>query len=479
MDEITRAASDVPLIVDLDGTLIKIDTLHEALVQLFSRKPVQGLRALVMLTRGRATFKAAIADHLLPDVATVPVDEAVIKEIKRARNDGRKVYLATAADQRFAEVFAHSIGQFDGVFASAEGINLKGEVKANRLVAAFGLHGFDYIGNSAADIPVWRAARTALVSGASSRLIQRLSSEAPAPIVLGARKFAIWPYISALRPHQWLKNGLVTLPAFAAHDFSISSLTTVLIAFASFCLSASSIYLVNDMLDLPHDRAHSEKRFRSIAAGLVPLSHAILLFGTTAALSIVLALMLPWAFIFTLMAYFGISMGYSLYLKRKLMIDVVALAMLYGIRVVAGGAATGIPLSHWLVGFCFFMFLSLALVKRTAEIMTLSPTSVEKIKGRGYRSEDRQTITSLAAASGFVGILVFALYINSQEVTARYANPDLLWGVCVILVYWLGRVYFLAGRGEMNQDPVIFAATDRISLLAGAIILAIVLVAAL
>lgn len=470
-------ARPVPLVVDLDGTLIKTDTLHEALVQLFSQKPIQALRTLPLLVHGRAAFKSAVADHVLPDVDTVPTNEAVFEAIAQAKKDGRKVYLATAADRRFAEAIANSIGKFDGVFASADGINLKGKTKADRLVAAFGMHGFDYIGNDAADIPAWRAARKALIAGAPSRLMRRLSGELPTAIALGTRTPPIKSYLLALRPHQWLKNGLVALPAIAAHDFTIGALITVLIAFTSFSLGASSIYLVNDMLDLPHDRAHPVKRHRSLAAGLVPVTHAILLFGLVAALSIALATLLPWAFMFTLIVYFAFSISYSLYLKRKLMVDVVALAALYGVRVSAGATATGIALSHWLIGFCFFIFLSLALVKRTSEITALTSTAVDKVKGRGYRSEDHQTVVALTAASGFVAVLIFALYISSPDVIALYRNPQLLWGICVILVYWLGRVYFLADRGEMHQDPVIFAATDRISLLAGMLILAILLAA--
>jgi 4-hydroxybenzoate polyprenyltransferase/phosphoserine phosphatase len=467
-----KAASDIPLVVDLDGTLIKIDSLHEALVQLFSRKPIQALRALLMLTHSRAAFKAAIADHILPDVSTIPVNELVLEAIKQARKEGRKVYLATAADQRFAKAIADSIGEFDGVFASEDGINLKGKAKADFLVGRFGARGFDYIGNAAADLPIWRVARTALVSGARPHVARGVSSELPATVVLGMRNFSIGPYLMALGLHQWLKNGLVALPAIAAHDFRVNSLIMVVAAMISFSLGASSIYLINDMLDLPHDRAHPHKRFRSLAAGTVPLSHAAALFGIAAGLSVALALMLPWAFMGVLVAYFSLSMSYSVYLKRKLMIDVVALAALYGIRVLAGGAASGVPLSHWLVGFCFFIFLSLALVKRTSEMMTLPEDSVDKIKGRGYRRMDLQTITALTAASGFVAVLVLALYINSPEVITLYRHAELLWGICVILVYWLGRVYFLAGRGEMNQDPIIFAATDRISLLAGVLVVA-------
>jgi 4-hydroxybenzoate polyprenyltransferase len=407
----------------------------------------------------------------------IPVDDSVLEAINQAREKGQKVYLATAADRRFAEVIANSIGKFDGVFASESGTNLKGQRKADCLIAAFGIHGFDYIGNDAADIPAWRAARTAFISGASSRLVQQLRAEFPGLLTLTLRRRTIGAYLRALRPHQWLKNTLVALPAIAAHDFSISGVSMVLITFISFSLAASSVYLVNDMLDVPHDRSHPEKRNRPLAAGLVPISHAVGLLGLAVTLSVTLGLLLPWTFMLALIAYFGLSMSYSLYLKRKLMIDVVALAALYGSRVLAGGAATGIVLSHWLVGFCFFIFLSLALVKRTAEMITLPANSVGNIKGRGYRREDLQTIPALTAASGFVAVLVLALYINSPDVRALYRNPELLWGACVILIYWLGRVYFLTGRGEMHQDPVIFAATDWVSLMAGSLIVVVFLAA--
>lgn len=471
------AASQIPLVVDLDGTLLKVDSLHEAFVEFLSKKPIHAVRALASLKQGRAAFKEAIADHVLPQAETLPVDEAVLDVMKRAREDGRKVYLATAADRRFAEAIADEIGAFDGVIASENGINLKGEVKAESLVARFGAHRFDYVGNDAADLPVWRAARSQLVAGASPHFAERVRSELPEAIVLGTRKPELGAYLRALRPHQWLKNGLVALPALAAHSFSVDGIITVLIAIASFSLGASSIYLVNDMLDLPHDRAHPAKRHRALAAGAVPLVHGIALFAVTAALSIALALLLPVAFIAILIVYMALSLSYSVYLKRKLMIDVVALAALYGIRVLAGGAAAGIALSHWLVGFCFFIFLSLALVKRTTEMMTLPQRSVGKIKGRGYRRMDLQTITALTAASGFVAVLVLALYINSPDVTTLYHRPELLWGVCLVLVYWLGRVCFITGRGEMHQDPVIFAVTDRISLIAGALVVAIFLAA--
>lgn len=472
-----KSAPDIPLVVDMDGTLIKVDSLHETFIQLLAKKPLQAFRALFALRDGRAAFKAAVADHALPDAETMPVDQAVLAAIKEAQQRGQKVYLATAADQRFGQQIADSIGGLDGAFASKDGVNLKGEAKARCLVEAFGEGGFDYVGNAKCDIPVWRSARTAVISGASARLTEQVRSEFPNAVVLSQRHRSMTSFLRALRPHQWLKNILLALPTFAAHDFSVGGLMTVAIAFVSFSFAASSIYLINDMLDLPHDRVHPEKRRRPIAAGLVTISEAVLLLGIVGSLSIGLALLLPWAFMAVLLTYLALSMGYAFYLKRKLMIDVVALGGLYGIRVVAGSVATGVVLSHWLVGFCFFIFLSLAMVKRTAEMVAQGPNTTDKIKGRGYRSEDLSTITALTAASGFVAVLVLALYINSPEVRALYRRPELLWGISMILVYWLGRVCFLTGRGEMEQDPVLFAATDRISLMSGALIVLLFLVA--
>jgi 4-hydroxybenzoate polyprenyltransferase len=469
--------ADVPLVVDLDGTLLKIDSLHEAIVQISTRKPLDSLHALLMLRSNRAAFKAAIANHVLPDAETVPVNHAVLEVIKQAKSDGREVYLATAADRRFAEVISSAIGLFDGVFASEDGINLKGKAKADRLVNAFGEHCFDYIGNATTDIPVWRMARVALISGATSRTVRRIRRKIPNVTSIGTRDPRLKNHLKALRPHQWLKNILVALPAVAGHAFNATSIVTVLIAFFSFSFAASSVYIVNDMIDLPYDRIHREKRHRPLAAGAIPRSDAIVLLALVIALSIGGALLLPRAFMLVLIVYLGLSMSYSLYLKRKLMIDVVALAALYGIRVLAGGAATGILLSHWLVGFCFFIFLSLALVKRASELIATPPISVGNIKGRGYRLEDIQTIIALTAASGFVSVLVLALYISSTEVSALYRRPEMLWGICIFLVYWLGRVLFLTMRGEMHQDPVVFAAIDRNSLLTGILVIAIFLVA--
>ena len=470
MDQKVETAADIPLVVDLDGTLIKVNSLHEAFVQLWAKRPLAAFRALFMLKQGRAAFKAAVAESVLPDVATIPFDEKVLGAIKEARAMGRKVYLATAANNRFATAIANSIGNIDGIFASDGKTNLKGKTKAERLVGAFGEHGFDYIGNSKADLPVWRAARKVLVTGARSTLVSRLTREQLTPKVLRTSDTDAVAYLRALRPHQWLKNLLLFLPAVAGHAFTEQALIPVLIAFVSFSLGASSIYLINDMVDLPHDRAHPEKRHRPFAAGVIPVSHGAICFFFVVALSLSLAFLLPPAFLIALAGYFLLSLSYSIYLKRRLMVDVVVLAALYGIRVLAGSAVTGIVLSQWLVGFCFFIFLSLALMKRTTEIIQLPKTNDDAIKGRGYRRTDLPVLNALTVASGFVGVLVLALYINSPDVTILYKRPELLWGICIALVYWLGRAFLLTGRGEMRQDPLIFATTDRNSLLIGLLV---------
>ena len=413
-----------------------------------------------------------------PDVGaalphTLPFNESVLDAIKEARRQGRRVYLATASDKRVAEIVADLVGGFYGVFASSPNVNLSGKAKADCLVKAFGERGFDYIGNAAADIPTWQAARTALVSGASAHLMWQLRDELPSVSELGQQETAIRPLFMSMRPHQWLKN----LPALTAHDFRINTLLTLVAAFMSFSLGASCIYLINDMLDLPHDRVHAEKRRRPLASGAISIVQALVLVCITIAVSSSLSMMLPWVFLLVLGIYLVLSLSYSAYLKRKLMVDVVALAALYGIRVLAGGAAVGNHLTDWLVGFCFFIFLSLALMKRTTEIMTQPEDSTSNVKGRGYRRADLPVLYGLTTTSGFVAVVVLALYINSPEVKVLYNRSEVLWGICVILVYWLGRAFFLTGRGEMRQDPVVFAATDRISLISSALFMAVFLLA--
>jgi 4-hydroxybenzoate polyprenyltransferase len=477
MDARAELNDRIPLVVDLDGTLSNVNPFHEAVLQFILRKPIPALQTLLRLKAGRAAFNFALAAQVNPDCDNLSINPDVLDTITQARREGRKVYLATAADKRFAEAVASSIGMFDGVFAAEHGISLKGKAKADRLVAAFGVSGFDYCGSAAAHIPIWREARHALISAAPSQLVKRLSLELPNLVVLSPREFSAKAAFFLTRPHQWLKNTLLFVPAIAAHQFDAGTLSLLLTAFISFSLVASSAYVFNDMLDLQHDRAHSEKRHRALAAGALSLSNCLALFFLLATSAIISALTLNWGFVLCLVGYYSLSISYSLYLKRKLMIDVVALAALYGIRVIAGGVATSIVPSDWMIAFCFFMFLSLALVKRATEMRASPATEFGNIPGRGYRRNDLPVISAMMIGSGLVGILVLGLYLNSPEVKLLYHRPFILWGICAILTYWMGRIFVLTERGEMRQDPVIFAATDWISQLAAGLIAAIFLVA--
>jgi hypothetical protein len=361
------AAVDVPLVVDMDGTLIKVDSLQEAFAQLLFRQPLQALRALLELKGGRAAFKAWVAAHVVPDAGTIPLEDSVVETIRQAKAKGRKVYLATAADRRFADLVATSVGHFDGVFASENGVNLKGRRKAEYIVQTFGRGGFDYIGNDAADIPVWREARTALISGASARDFQRYKTKVPGLISLNSRARAFADYVRVLRPQRWLKNVLVAIPALTALDFSAHTAEATLIAFLCFCFAASGVYVLNDCLDLQHDRGHFQKRHRPFAAGILQLRDGVWLAGLCMTLAAILSLALPVTSRFAVVAYIGGAVAYSLFARRIPGLDAIVLAALYGTRVWAGSAATDIALSLWVAILCAFVFLGMAFVRRSDE----------------------------------------------------------------------------------------------------------------
>lgn len=276
-------------------------------------------------------------------------------------------------------------------------------------------------------------------------------------------------YFRLLRPHQWLKNVLVFLPVLAAHMFTYPKLSAAAISFVSFCLCASGGYVVNDIIDRHRDAAHPKKKTRPLASGALSVPQALIACLVLFVAAFGLALLLPLGFVLILAGYLSFSVAYSILLKRKLVLDVIILAGLYGTRVVAGGAGCEIALSEWLVAFSFFLFLSLALVKRTSELVALPESNEDIVDGRGYFRSDLTSVMILSGASAFVSVLVFALYANSEHVRTLYTRPELLWAISALLVYWLSRTLILAGRGKIDQDPVVFAMTDRASLAAGAL----------
>jgi 4-hydroxybenzoate polyprenyltransferase/phosphoserine phosphatase len=470
-----EALREPPLVVDLDGTLILTDLLVESSFALLAAAPRRLPAVLAALARGRAALKARLAADVPLDLAGLPFNEDLLALLRAERARGRRIYLASAADQSYVQALADSLGLFDGIFASDGITNLKGAAKAAVLIAAFGRGGFDYAGNSSADLAVWQEARGVLAVNASPAVLRAVAARFPAARIIAPRKLAVRHYIQALRPHQWLKNLLLLLPGFAAHRFDAAMVLTSAIAFLSFSLCASSVYLLNDLLDLRHDRRHRSKRDRPFASGRVSMLHGVLMFAAAIVGAVVLARLLPLPFLAVLGAYYALTLAYSLALKRQPILDVITLAGLYGMRIVAGGAAVAVVLSPWLLAFSVFLFLCLALVKRSTELIDRAGHGGADPPGRGYRLADLAVLQTMAAASGYVAVLVFILYINSPAVAGLYGAAERLWAIPGILLYWLSRVLILTHRGEMHDDPVVFAARDRPSLACAALIAAAVL----
>jgi 4-hydroxybenzoate polyprenyltransferase/phosphoserine phosphatase len=468
-----HCSESLPLVVDVDGTLLKTDLLAESFLALLVSRPGEALRAICSLFHGKAHLKKRIADTVPLDIRSLPVNQEVLALVKEAIQEGRKVYLASASDRRYVEALAGHFDLFDGIFASDGKTNLRSEAKATVLCDAFGERGYDYIGNSAQDFAVWQKARVAIVAGASN-LVCEIAKQRFSQVRILHSKTGLRDYLKAMRVHQWLKNILIFVPVVTAHKLSLGHIIPAMIAFVSFSLCASSVYLLNDMFDLTNDRHHPVKRNRPLACGNVPLINGALLIPLLLAVAFALALLLPIPFICTLVAYYILTLAYSLWLKRIALIDVITLACLYGMRI-ASGAALGIMLSEWLVAFSVFLFLSLAMVKRCAELIDTIADGRGDPRGRGYVQRDIAAIENMASSSGYVAVLVLALYIHSPEVTTLYTHPQLLWGACLILIYWISRALLLTHRGEMHDDPVVFAVTDRPSLLCGVILTGLIL----
>jgi 4-hydroxybenzoate polyprenyltransferase len=459
-----RSFAERPLVVDIDGTLAKTDLLAESFFALMGADPLAALSACVSLRGGKAALKRHLAERAELDITTIPLHEDLVAFLRTEKARGRRLYLASAADRRYVEALAERLGLFDGLFASDGAINLKSGNKAQVLIEAFGDTGFDYVGNDYADLAVWRAANDVYVVDAPTRLVRKVTREFPGAIVLVPTRPRMGSYLRALRPHQWLKNLLIFVPLLAAHQFDLPDLARGFLAFVIFSLCASSVYLLNDLFDLRSDREHPSKRTRPFAAGDVSLIKGALLLVMALAAAAGASVTLPGRFIAVLGLYYAATFGYSVRLKRIAVLDVMVLACLYTLRLLAGGGAAKVPLSPWLISFSIFMFLSLALIKRCAELIDRQTRGKGDPIGRGYRLTDIPQLQTMAAASGYVATMVFGLYITHPDVALLYTHPNRLWGVPIVLLYWISRISMLTHRGEMHEDPVLFAAKDHVSL---------------
>ncbi|MEX3967956.1 UbiA family prenyltransferase [Paraburkholderia sp. EG286B] len=456
-----------PLVVDLDGTLIRSDVLIESGFAYLKSAPLRFYRPLMWLARGgKPALKAGLAENTNVDVTVLPYDAQVLDWLKAEREAGRPLVLATASHERYANAIADHLGLFDQTFATADGVNLSSQRKRDRLVAEFGEKNFDYAGNSHDDIAVWQSAARAYVVNPASGVERAARKIGNVERVIESRPPALKTWSKSLRLHQWLKNLLIFIPLLAAHKLAYPDLiVAALIAFFAFGLCASSVYLLNDMLDLEDDRHHPTKRKRPLASGALPLTWGLALFPVLLAGAFALtALFLPWRFAAVLLGYYALTLAYSMYLKRQVMVDVVVLAMLYTTRIIAGTAAIGGHLTFWLLAFSMFIFLSLALVKRYAELYSMQARGLAKTRGRGYVASDLSLISSLGTASGYLSVLVLAMYIQDGNTAHLYRHPQIIWLACPLLLYWVSRTWIIAHRGLMHDDPIVFAARDRVSL---------------
>lgn len=465
--EISRTAG-VALCVDLDGTLIATDLLFESLVLLIKRNPLYLLYLPLWLLRGKAALKSEIASRVTLNPAALPYSKELIGWLKSERDAGRSLWLCTAADVSLATRVAAHLDLFDGVIASEGGVNVAGAAKASLLVQRFGEGGFDYCGNELRDIAVWRHARGAIVVRGGASLERKVAEQMPVIRAFPVERNTLKATVRALRPHQWVKNILVLVPVAAAHRIgSGSSMAAGLLAVVAFCLCASSVYVLNDLLDLEADRAHSRKSKRPFAAGQLSILVGLFLAPALLIVAAIIAAFLPAKFILVLATYYVLTVAYSFRLKGVVLVDAVTLAGLYTLRVIAGAAAVAVPLSFWLLLFSVFLFLSLAFVKRFAELDVLRRQQRLRAAGRGYLIEDLSLLQSLGTASGYLSVLVLALYINSPEISALYHRPKVIWMLCVLMLYWISRIWLLAQRGQMHDDPIVFALKDRLSIAIG------------
>ena len=470
--------NQVPLCVDLDGTLVKSDTLIDSLLVLLRTNPALAFKLPAKVLHGKAAFKAFVSASVSLDVAHLPYNRPLLNFLQQQHAQGRKIFLATGADLSIAHAVAAHLGIFAAVLGSDGATNLTGANKLDRMRTLLGAGAFDYIGNHTPDLPLLAAAHQAMVANPSLRLrwgLKRLGIRPTRQFV--ERPHPLKSLLKAARPHQWAKNLLVFLPVLLSHKPRVALLLAALLAFACFSLSASATYIVNDLLDIDADRRHPRKHLRPFAAGDLSALAGLALVAVALLLALAGARLLPLPFGLLLLLYVATTLAYSLFLKRFALLDVFVLAGLYTLRLLAGGAATQTPVSHWLSGFSIFLFLSLAIVKRFAELENLRASSAPVKNGRGYLVADTEQMRAFGTASAFAAVVVFANYISGRDVEALYSQPRLLWLIVPLMILWLCRVWLLASRGDLNEDPVIFALTDRMSLLIGAAVAALALLA--
>ena len=474
---VEESVQAVTLYVDLDGTLTPTDTLLESIIQLAKHQPARLLRMPWWLLKGRAAFKEAVAGHVRIAVDRLPYHEALLAYLRSEREKGRRIVLATAAHISIARAVSVHLGVFDDVIATDNGRNLKGLTKLAACREGSG-GAFVYAGDSPADIPIWKSAQAAILVAVDSGTAETVRRDVPIEKEFAKVDIVRADWLRALRVHQWVKNLLLFVPLLTAFEFmDEQKLANMLEAFLAFSLVASATYVANDLWDLDNDRAHPHKRLRPLASGKIPILQGIVAAIGALILGLALASTVSTGFFLMLSLYLGLTFAYSWKLKEYVLIDVLALSLLYTFRILAGSVAIGVAASSWLLAFSAFMFLSLALAKRCSELTTLEQVGTATAHGRDYRVTDLAVLRPLGIGAALSAVVVFGLFINAPETQARYATPQMLWLAAIGLTYWLGRLWIMTARDEVRDDPVVYAITDHGSLLALLAIVATVVAA--
>ncbi|MEI6091538.1 MAG: UbiA family prenyltransferase [bacterium] len=469
-----------PLVIDLDNTLIKSDTLVESIVLLIKRNPLYVLVLPFWLMSGKAQFKSKIAEKAQLSVELLPYRTELIEYIQAEKTSGRTIVLATASNEKTALAVEEHLQIFDKVLFSDVNTNMKGQTKAIKLIELFGDKGFVYAGDSKSDLPVWQSAESAILVDCSARLKQKVLATTPIEKEFISNKNIFKLIIKEMRIYQWVKNLLVFLPLLLAHYIGNGDMwLSALKAFFAFGFAASSVYLLNDLLDLNSDRKHRSKRNRPFASGNLSPLYGLFLIPLLLLGAFLISLSLPTYFLLVLGAYLGVTLCYSFFVKRIYLLDILVLAGLYTLRIICGGAACDVPISPWLLAFSMFIFLSLAAAKRYTELSQTELYDKTKLSGRGYRKVDLPLLSTLGLSSGMLAVLVFAIYTFSPEVVNLYESPKFIFAACPVLLYWIGRIWFLTVRGELADDPVIFAVKDKVSYIVAVIIVSLILLSSL
>jgi 4-hydroxybenzoate polyprenyltransferase len=481
-----------PLCVDLDGTLVKSDTLMDAAMALWRKEPFSPLKWPAWVARGKAGLKQEINRRITLDVEHLPYNKPLLEYLRGERRAGRRIYLATAADFSLAQRIADHIGLFDGVLASDGIVNLAGKDKLAAFERMFP-DGFTYIGNAMPDRVLLERSLGPMVANPHVRLLRALRSSGVKPVRhFEDRSKGLKTLLKAVRLHQWAKNTLVFVPILLGHMLTTNRVAASLVAFLSLGFCASATYIINDLLDIEADRRHPRKRRRAFASGDLSPVAGIGIVAAFFTIALTLAYLLPrifaslpgvhgaqeilarpYAFAGWLAVYTVSTLAYSVRLKRMMLVDVMVLSGLYTLRILAGSAATGVSVSTWLAAFSIFFFLSLAFVKRFSELELMAEGLADdalaaKPSGRGYMLSDLEQVRSFGTSSGYASVVVLTMYISQDSSPQMYHHPARLWLLAPVLLLWLSRVWLLASRGEMHEDPVVYAITDERSWLLGA-----------